>query len=394
MLATVDSLPRYMCTQTIDRRQFDPTPGRRESPCEPGPHKQTRLASSDRLRLDVAVSGHQEMYSWVGESHFDDRGLFDLVRGGALSTGAFSSFLAVVFRDDNTAFSDQGPVTEDGRRLERFDFHVPQAMSHYFYSGAGVRVATAYYGDILVDPATADLVRLEIHTEGLPPETGSCQSSSILDYTRMRLNDTDFLLPRRAELYILDASGMELKNTTVYSGCREFLGESTLHFESAPEAVSGGGPSAGAITELPAGLPFTIALNHAIDPATAAAGERVTAHLSEPIRDEQRRVLVPKNAAVSARILQISRFYLAVPAIRVKLKLETIEIAGAPRPLAAQPDTSRPPQPAARNTLQVRFNPVMVDNQDSHTAVLIFSSPKGGLFVPNGFELSWFTAAP
>jgi hypothetical protein len=398
VLATVDRLPKYMCTQTIDRLQFEPAPGRPEPPCEPGPHKQTRLTTSDRLRLDVAVSASHEMYSWVGESRFDDRDLFDLVHGGALSTGSFSSFLTIVFRTDNTAFSYQGPVSEAGRQLEEFEFRVPKEMSHYIYDGAGNRVTTGYYGTILVDPKTIDLVRLEVHTEGLPPETGSCQSSSTLDYTRLRLNDTDFLLPERAQLYILTDNGVEMKNATVYSSCHEFLGESTLRFEPAPEPGPAGAAKVAA-AELPAGIPFQVEFTRSIDPASAAAGDKIAARLTDPIRDANRQILVPRGAAVTARILQIRRYYGQTPILRLVLKLETVEVAGAPRPLAAEPDTrvtpiANRPGTLGSRTLQPRLYPVMADNQDRRAAVFQFANARGNLVVASSFESKWLTVAP
>jgi hypothetical protein len=401
VLDTIDRLPRYMCTQTIDRLQYETAPGRAATPCEPAPHKQIHLATSDRLRFDVAVSDGREMYSWVGESRFDDRSLFDLVHTGAVSTGSFLSFLMVVFRTDNSGFSYTGPVVEAGRQLEEFEFRVPKEVSHYIYGGAGARVATAYYGTILVDPKTADLVRLEVHTEGLPLKTGSCQSSSTLDYTRRGLNDTDFLLPKRAELYILNADGVELRNTTIYSGCHEFLGESTLHFESAPEPGPADAAQAAAAAELPAGIPFQIAFTRSIDPASAAAGDKVAARLTDPIRDASRHTLVPRGAAVTARILQILRYYGPTPTLRLVLKLETVEIAGAPRPLAAEPDTRVPAiadRPGmggrlGRGTLPPRPAPVLVDNQDHHAAVFQFGNTRGNLTVAGGFESKWLTAA-
>ena len=89
VLDTVDRLPRFMCTQTIDRSQNEPIPPLQETGCEPDSHLRPVLTTSDRLRLDVAVGGGHEMYAWVGESHFEDRSLFDLVGNGALSTGSF-----------------------------------------------------------------------------------------------------------------------------------------------------------------------------------------------------------------------------------------------------------------------------------------------------------------
>ncbi len=395
VLNTVDRLPRYMCTETIDRKQYEPGSGRSE-PCEPASRRLTFLATSDRLRMDVAVSAGTEMYSWVGESHFEDRGLFGMVGTGAVSTGSFSAFLTVIFRTDNTAFSYAGPVTEAGRQLERFEFHVPHEMSHYFYSGNGSRVITGYMGAILVDPQTADLVRLEVHTEGLPPETGSCQSSSTLDYRRLRLHDTDFLLPGRVELYILDANGVESRNTTVFSGCHEFLGESTLSFGTSPEVETAGGALALDGSELPPGLPLQMAFTRSIDPATAAAGDRIDARLTESIRGADHRTLVPKGAAVTLRLLEMRRFYEPRKVLRLVLKPETVEIGGTPRPLAAAPD-ARPaavmPNPGAMHQRPAPVVRLLLDSKDPHAAVLEYFDVRSDV-LPAGFESSWVTAIP
>src|SRR5580658_1273107 len=146
VLDTVDRLPKYICTQTIDRSQYEPTVGSAGRPCEPYARKQLRLTTSDRLRLDVAVSAGREMYSWVGESRFEDRSLFQLVRNGALSTGSFASFLMLIFRDDEASFSYKGEVAEDGLQLAEFEFRVPVQSSHYIYTGAGSGVTTGYFG--------------------------------------------------------------------------------------------------------------------------------------------------------------------------------------------------------------------------------------------------------
>jgi hypothetical protein len=405
VLETVGRLPKYMCTQTIDRSQYEPAAGPAGHSCDipatvDAPmevslgvekRKALRLTTSDRLRLDVAVSAGREMYSWVGESRFEDRSLFQLVRTGALSTGSFASLLMVVFRDDEASFSYKGEITEAGRQLADFEFRVPVQSSHYIYSGAGNRVTTGYYGDILVDPKSADLIRLAVHTEGLPPETGSCEASTTLDYSRVRLNGAEFLLPNRGQLHILDANGMELENGTAYSGCHEFLGESTLRFDAAPEADAAAGKAAAAANELPGGLPFTIALSNNIDVTAAAAGDKMSATLTAAIRDAKGQILVPKGAAITARIVQIRRFYVPEPSLRLVLKLETVDIAGTPRPLAAAPDSRAPAFSNSKATLQRRYNQVTLDNQDPQAAVIVFWNARGTFVQSGDFESKWLT---
>src|ERR1700689_1821259 len=99
VMAKVSQLPKYLCTETIDRSTFQPKATVIGRSCDDlallkkKPDWKVRKDTSDRLRLDVAVSREGEMYSWAGEDQFHDRGLADLVRDGATATGAFASFL-------------------------------------------------------------------------------------------------------------------------------------------------------------------------------------------------------------------------------------------------------------------------------------------------------------
>ena len=86
--------------------------------------------TADRLRLDVAVSGDSEMFSWAGENHFQDGTLADLVRSGATSTGTFSSFLGSIFGTDAATFTYNGDVDTAGRLLAEFGFRVPSKRAN------------------------------------------------------------------------------------------------------------------------------------------------------------------------------------------------------------------------------------------------------------------------
>ena len=61
-MATVDRLPRYLCTQTVDRSALLPTAEVTGRSCDDlakrreKPNGKVRESQSDRLRLDVAVS--------------------------------------------------------------------------------------------------------------------------------------------------------------------------------------------------------------------------------------------------------------------------------------------------------------------------------------------------
>ena len=139
----------------------------------------------------------------------------------------------MIFRVDAGDLLYKGRVNEAGRTLDEFRFRVSLEKSHYSFFNRKERTMIAYQGTFLVDPKKADLVRLVV--TGQPWESGTCEITTTMDYARVRLNRSDFLLPTQADLKIVDTNGDEFHNQTVYSSCHEFLGESTLTFEPPPE---------------------------------------------------------------------------------------------------------------------------------------------------------------
>ena len=141
-------LPRYMCTETVDRSIFEsesPRPSNvscDEDPARPATH----LATTDRLRLDVGMAAAVEMYSWVGEQRFNDRDLLAMVKEGAISTGSFAGFLNAIFRTSDSTFTYNGDTSFEGHEVCEFGFAVPFEKSHYFYGSGLHRVITAYSG--------------------------------------------------------------------------------------------------------------------------------------------------------------------------------------------------------------------------------------------------------
>jgi hypothetical protein len=267
----------------------------------------------------------------------------------------------------------------------------PLTLSHAktLCHGCGNVIATPTCVEVEIDPLPV------VHTEALPPETGSCESSSTLDYSRVRLNGADFLLPSRAQLHILDANSTDMENSTVYSACHEFLGESTLRFDSGPELEANSPNQSSGAADLPAGVPFTIALTNNIDQTNAAAGDKIAAKLTAAIVDAQHHVLAPKGTVVTARIVQVRRFYEPAPSLRLVIKLETMDIAGTGRPLLARPDSRVPVSSVGSNALRRRgpLTTTRLDNQDPQAAVFTFWDTSGSLVAASGFESKWLTAA-
>jgi hypothetical protein len=421
VMETVNRLPKYMCTQTIDRKRSEPGSNYKKPPCDAlvrldnSGGLKLHPIESDRLRFDVGVGGGGEIYSWAGENRFDDRSLLDMVHGGAISTGSFSIMLKLIFDVDSSLFIMRpgasfsrdrpwraqssffylGEKTIDGQALVEFAYRIPEDQSHYrFRNPRKQLVTTGYDGRFLVDSKTLDMVRLTVQTSDIPAETGVCEATTTLDYRRFRLFDADFLLPTETRMRIINYDGTEDDNRTVYTGCHQFLGESTLKFDPPPDAadLSSSKISAASSATLPAGLPFTVVFTQDIDTAMAAAGDVVTGRLAGDIR-EGSKVLIPEGAAVRGRIVRIQRSYGSDSSWKLVVKLETIEAGGAAVPLMAVAE--RAPFSRAVGKFQTRGEVLgtLRDLEDSAVAVLEFARAEKDRVIQKGLKTKWVTTA-
>ena len=426
ILDTIRRLPRYVCRQTVDRTRYepgDPDFATRRRSCDAmiAQSKNTkwrrRLSSSDRLRLDVVQSNGtpglvNEMYSWAGEDRFGSRELFDFVRDGAVSTGSFASMLASIFGKD-VPFSYNGDTAKGPALLSEFGFDIPLEKSSYQYVLAnGVNRRMAYEGTILADSNTADLVRLELRAYQPPPETGVCQIGQSLDYGRVTLNDSDFLLPREARVSVLHTDGTEADNVIRYSDCHEFHSDVTVRYEPtlahnrpAPLVQPKPRPLA-----LPAGAPFKVTFTDRIDTATAAAGDPIHGRLKTAIREQSGDVLIPEGTPVTGRILRVKRYYdlsqhrmvesratTTQPSLVVDVRLETLEMAGVERPFKAAFDSGiqrRLKQPGIMGRVEIGSFDQADSEANSEIGTFPFWDASPQPVVKAGLESSWVTVAP
>ena len=412
VLDTVNRLPKYMCTLSIDRAQYKTNAGFSTGSCDKlaaekkAGHLKRRLFASDRLRLDVAIgTSHEifgatnEMYSWVGDNRFDNRGLFDLVQQGSISTGTFSTLLISIFGEDRATFSYNGDLTVDGRLLAEFGFRIPLEKSNYLYLFGNDRrqqVRAAAEGTFLVDWKTFDLVRLRVR-HALPPEADACETSQVLDYGRVSLGGGDFLLATEGRLNILSLTD-EMENHMVYSACHEFTGESTLTFDPPLEPSRSGSDKSDPVIPalaLPSGLPFRLAFLDRIDTTVAAAGDSIRAKLTAPIRARSSEVLVPEGAIVLARIVKARHLYGRDKSFVLEVKLEWAVAGGMSRPIRAMPDSGvrRFAKGAGRLSQRVELGPLNT-TQDRETDVFEFPGAAPNYVIKSGLVSNWMTLGP
>jgi len=341
ILDRTDRLPNYICVQTVDRQYF-----KRKNPEYPIPScdkmrgEQDRkayvlqLEATDRLRLDVKVSDGTEIGAWAGSAAFDDDDIRKLIHG-PFGTGGFGVFLADIFTGNGIPFSFQSEELLDGVKLFRYRFQVSRESSHYVVDSGSEWAYTAYDGEVWVDPATFDLRRLMVRTAELPEDTGTCESTTTVDYARTRIGTGDFLLPGHSNLYFLMRDTREDDVGIAYSSCHQFLGEAKLVAE--PSAANEQVAAPRAPITIPPGFLVPIKLTQSIDSDTAAAGDAVLATVAKAVRDPvSKKVIIPTGSTVHARLVGMEHWFNENPRFAFTLQLETVEIDGVATPLYAR----------------------------------------------------------
>jgi len=291
MNANLSRLPNYTCLQTIERKV-------RRAPSR-------RYQLVDMVRLEVALVNGKELFSWPGAGNFEDKEISQIVSGGAIGNGTFALHAKSIFQSRNAHITFAGEVTKDNKAALRWDYEVPQMLSGYTLRMGSREAIVGYHGSFWADPATLDLLRLEVEADNIPPELHMARAMDSVDYMRADIGGQNFLLPQSAELRMVDEGNSESVNTTRFTGCRQYTGESVLVFsDPAPDA---GVPAAAPKTiEVPSGLLLEVGLETPISSGDSATGDPVTAVLRKAVK-KSGTVVAPKGALLHGRITTLRR---------------------------------------------------------------------------------------
>jgi hypothetical protein len=216
-------LPDYTCRVTLERST------RRNS--------HARFTPSDRIRLEVAYTGGQELYSWPGDDRFEG-GIEDLLSGhGMVSNGSYALHMRNLFVRAVATFAAPRMERCEARPCLRVDFDIPASLSGYSVSAGGGSAPAPLTGTAWFDPDSLDIVRLEVRVENIPSSVRIAATRETTLYTHAAIGDTDFVLPASSELFLRDRDGSEARNRSTFDRYRRYTGTSTVFYEpAAPDA--------------------------------------------------------------------------------------------------------------------------------------------------------------
>jgi hypothetical protein len=398
IIDNIDHIPNYTCVQTVSRRQFRQIGFLNRRPTCPAilderaqrTRSHLKLASANRLRLDVALSGGHEIFSWAGDKRFENEDVHQLVGSGMTGTGDFGAFTISIFASDSALYEFRGETKAGAATLAEYRYRVSRELSHYTMR-AGIHLATmAYAGRFWIDTGSSDLIKLTVQVDEPPPESGICQVVSTMEYQRIPIGSERFLLPRKSTLSMVDRGGDESLNTIEYSSCRAYSAESILRFESA----AAGSEDRSAITPpaMPPRLRVSIKLSSTIDSRTAVAGDVVRGVLAKPIRDQNGKTLVPAGAPVAGRLTRMEERWVPSHCFAVGLRFDAVELNGHEIPLALSPLPVAGDDPEARNQLRPRGAEIALPPIERRPGVGSFLfGRKAPLILGEKFQSDWET---
>jgi hypothetical protein len=375
-------VPNYTCAQTIQRLA-------RGSQAE-------EFRTKDTLRLEVAVVGDRERYSWVNAREFDERDLAELVGSGMVGTGSFASHAHKVFLRNDADFEYRGEERIGDRRVLRFDYRMPPELRTYAVNVPPHHARVAWHGSFWVDPATLDLVRLAVYADDLPETLPVLRVSDVMDYARAPIGGRDALLPSSSELTMAWSGGGETRNRTDFTRCREFRAESSL---VTGERQGREEPPAETVElSLPPNSPLELSLESPIEPATAAAGDAIRATVVSPLKQGVQ-VIVPAGTPVSGRLVRVEKIAVPYDHYVIGLEFDTLELGGAAVVFSA---SMREVSGAAGIIRQARrLNPTFTPRRRrSRMDILVREHQEGrGILywdarharIPRGLKMRWIT---
>jgi hypothetical protein len=308
----LDHLPDYICEQSVERH-------RQDAPDEP-------FLSVDTLRVEVGLIGDRELFAWPDSDRFEEEELADLIQHGTVGSGNFGLHARNVFTTSGPDFTYRGEEELEGRKVHRYDFDVPLQRSSYHLRVQPLQARVPFHGSFWADVETLDLVRLEVIADDIPQELGLVVATDRMDYARAAIGTSEFLLPKGSELNMVGVGGIASRNFTKFSGCRQYVGESSISFH-APSAGGDHQASRGGDLRLPPRVNLELSLVDEIDSRNAVIGSPVRAVLAKPLKDGEE-ILIPKGASVLGRLVRMEKYQNPVDHFVVGLEFHTVEFDG------------------------------------------------------------------
>lgn len=378
----------YTCVQTINRRYLGTEQQQTPGCTPPWEVLSESLWMRDRLRLDVAVSEGNEIYSWHGESKFTSADVSDVVQTGPVSSGNFIGFLRNIFLMRGAQFKYTGENEENGSPTYNFDYAIPLPYSAYHVQATQGKPTIPYHGSFSIAQSTYQLTRLLITGESLPADSPICSVTTAITYQLVSISGQPSLIPASFVLDVSDRQHVHTVSSSDYSQCREFRGESVVHFEFADAGNTSSAAQSKVVGILPAGLELHVQLQTAVDGGTSYAGDLVRGVVIEKVKVPGTGTIVPKGAFLEGFISKLESHFSPTQFQIFSVKFDRLTYGNTSFLMNAWPMSSSHDE----KTLRKIYGPHLPDlmAQEAHRGLFVMMSPN--LKLDGHFSGHWLTS--
>jgi hypothetical protein len=338
VLNQVKKSTNYTCVETVDRSSFTNIRNLIEGCAYDSQAPEKRRYMHDRLRLDIAVAGGKEIFSWHGEAKFSGpSGITDVVRRGTVSSGEFVGFLENIFGHAGVLFKYGGKVVVEGSTIHSFNYTVPLRISGYRVSSQYGEALVPFHGSFNVREPDSQLASLSVIADAIPDKAQLCSAETDMTYQVVKISGEDALIPSVFVVRLGNAQHVYTVSRSQYSQCHAFKAESTVRFDVDTGATSIAAVHSISEETLPARTLLHIALNTTIDNESSYTGDPIQGVLLHPLKTRTSAIEIPKGAVMSGVITMLEErdepehhFLLSIEFNRLTSGNRTVRFRAAP----------------------------------------------------------------
>ena len=215
--AELEHVPNYACLETISRSQKKPS--------------RPVFEPVDTLRIEVAFIGGQEMFAREGASEFRIVEPAAIISQGSFGTGAFTGLARNLFVNNAALTTGSGAEKLDGRATLWYSYKIPELSGVLHVQGAGGSAYVGEEGKFWVDAQTLELLRIEVAALNIPEYVKIREVWTEIAFDTVAIGATRVLLPKTAESLVIGPDGVQDRNVTEFTHCREYVSQTLIHFD-------------------------------------------------------------------------------------------------------------------------------------------------------------------
>lgn len=213
-------LPNYTTTQTV-RRVSKPS---RQSASTEVVEEQISYVEGRELHKILTVNG-RAVKEWESDSE------------GMYSRGEFAFLLPAIFRPETrTEFRFDKLANLNGRRMQVWEYSVPQLPNGYGIKEGQRTLLVPYKGAVWADAETHTVARIEVVCNDIPQVSQYRRVELTLDYKAQKVAGQEFILPARYTT-VVRLEGANITMDASYKDYKRFSAEATIIFEEESTSV-------------------------------------------------------------------------------------------------------------------------------------------------------------